>query len=76
MLWMSIPDSSLAPAVAATRAAFRRWRMRRWQRLNRDRIALTACDPRELSETGRRLRVETLLELRGKLRDLGLRDPE
>ncbi len=76
MLWTSYPDSSLAPAVAATQAAFRRWRMRRWQRRNRDRIALMECDPRELSESGRKIRAKTILELRGKLRDLGLRDPE
>ena len=76
MLWMSIPDSALAPAVAATLEAFRRWRMQRWQQLNRDRIVLAACDPRELSESGRKIRAKTILELRGKLRDLGLRDPE
>ena len=70
MLWISCPDSSLAPAVAATRAAFRRWLLLRWRRLNRDRIALAACDPRELSESGRRLRAETLREMRERQRSL------
>lgn len=71
MLWTSCPDSSLAPAVAATRAAFRRWQMQRWQRLNRDRIALIACDPRELSEAGRKIRAKTLRELEEMKRTLG-----
>ena len=76
MLLIWSPDSSLAPAVVATREAFRRWRMRRWHQRNRARIALIACDTRELSEAGWKIRAEAILELRGKLRDLGLRDPE
>lgn len=52
-------------------AALRRWRVRRWLKRNRDRIALialTARDGHELSELGRRVRAETLRELQDRLR--------
>ncbi len=71
MLWTPCPDSSLAPAVAATRAAFRRWRMQRWLKRHRDRIGLIACEPHDLSEYGQKLRAKTLRELEEMKRTLG-----
>lgn len=52
-------------------AAVRRWRMRRWLKRNRDRIALVAIvarDAHELSELGRRVRAETFREMEDRHR--------
>ena len=68
---------SLPPAITAARVAVRRWRMRRWLKRNRDRVALIAIiarDAHELSELGRRVRAETLRELQDRQRDPRLRD--
>ena len=71
MLRTSLLARWLCPIFAAARATVRRWRVRRWLKRNRDRIALIASDPGELSEIGRRIRSETIWDLQDKLRGLG-----
>lgn len=54
--------------------AIGRWRARQWLRLNRYQIELVACDARDLSESGQRLRAQTLQKLDEMFRAPGLRD--